>query len=271
MLYYHLLFNTYGSQLKRLRDIEIAYVKRREDAKARDAYGRWDTQTGESSALGGRHATGVKQEIKDLQMEEVRLRTQLPGYIQALSGNGYALRVFYFEIVECLRKLAIIGVPVWFQAGSTQQALFAVLITFMTFGLYSTILPYAAQEDNHLALASQFVIFFTISSAITLQGSTPVFLDVMLTTLFILLNTFAILLSTPGFVDIAYGGGLAHWFHGLAFWRKMKGFLGGQYWHRRVVPANGASTRTGPDDPDSLSGDQARRTPRHARIESPRD
>ena len=101
--------------------------------------------------------------------------------IKTLVGNGYAKRVFYFEIVECVRKLAIVCVPVFFEAGSTHQLLFALVVTFCTFGAYSTLVPYSSSTAHSLALVAQAIIFFNLISS--LAQPMGAFMDTVLTTL----------------------------------------------------------------------------------------
>ena len=56
--------------------------------------------------------------------------------------------------------------PVIFESGSTHQALYAMAVTFLTFGAYAMVMPYAKKEDNFYALAVQGVIFFNLMSAL---------------------------------------------------------------------------------------------------------
>ena len=45
---------------------------------------------------------------------------KLPQSVQKLT-EPYEWRVYWFEIFECFRKLALTGMPVWFEMGSTPQ------------------------------------------------------------------------------------------------------------------------------------------------------
>ena len=60
----------------------------------------------------------------------------MPSYVRKLL-SGYAYRTFYFEIIDCVRKLLIVCMPVFFPAGSPGQLIFGLLICFLTFGAYS--------------------------------------------------------------------------------------------------------------------------------------
>ena len=57
----------------------------------------------------------------DFKIKEAELRAELPAYIRSLSGNGYAMRAFYFEIVECARLLLLLlaQLPSLLMLGST--------------------------------------------------------------------------------------------------------------------------------------------------------
>ena len=130
---------------------------------------------------GAAHVDGVISKKEILNQEQADLLQRLPQYIKTLVGNGYAKRVFYFEIVECLRKLAIVCVPVFFDAGSTEQLLFALVVTFCTFGIYSNLTPDINPVDQSLALIAQVIIFFNLISS--LAQPMGIFMDVVLTTL----------------------------------------------------------------------------------------
>ena len=54
----------------------------------------------------------VQQRVDQLQHKEDSLRALLPDAVQKLI-LGYELRTFYFEIIECLRKLAIGARALW--------------------------------------------------------------------------------------------------------------------------------------------------------------
>ena len=103
------------------------------------------------------------------------------GQLRRRLHAGYAKRVFYFEIVECLRKLAIVCVPVFFDAGSDEQLLFALVVTFCTSSAYSTIVPYSESTAHYLAIVAQGIIFFNLISS--LAEPMGAFMDTVLTTL----------------------------------------------------------------------------------------
>jgi len=170
-VYAYLLFGKYGRTLWRLVDIEVQQATLLANAIASDKY---DASTASSRrSIQKLHQDGVKTRLVELSAEEARLKSSLPGFVQTLAGNGYALRVFYFEIIECIRKLSLVCVPVFFPAGSVSQLVFGLMICFLTYGLYSATNPYGAAEDNYFAKLSQIIIFFTILSSVVLQTVVP--------------------------------------------------------------------------------------------------
>jgi len=105
----------------------------------------------------------------ELQNEEDRLRAKLPDYVKKLI-LGYELRTFYFEIIECFRKLAIVCLPVFFRpSGSVGQLIFGLTVCFITFGTHVLYRPYDRDGDDVLAQLCQVQIFFALESSIALK------------------------------------------------------------------------------------------------------
>ena len=77
----------------------------------------WLLSTAERKAL----PVDVLSRLRRLEWEENLARKQLPGSISKLV-NGYEVRMWWFEIFECVRKLAVACLPVFFQpSGSPSQ------------------------------------------------------------------------------------------------------------------------------------------------------
>ena len=116
----------------------------------------------------------------------------------------YARRAYYFEMVECARKLMIVCMPVFFEpAGSPAQLIFGLVICFLTSCAYSMLEPYAEAADSHLALLAQGQIFFALLASIALSFSPAQFgnaapaMDVLLTVFTIATIAASLLLETP--------------------------------------------------------------------------
>ena len=71
---------------------------------------------------------------------------------------------------RCVRKLAIVCLPVFFQpSGSVSQLIFGLVICFLTFGAHMVYAPYVEHNDDRLAQLCQAQIFFALLSAIALK------------------------------------------------------------------------------------------------------
>ena len=70
----------------------------------------------------------LESQLDALEAEEKALHATLPDYVQKLI-LGYELRTYYFELIECFRKLAIVCLPVFFSpSGSVSQLIFGLMV-----------------------------------------------------------------------------------------------------------------------------------------------
>ena len=76
----------------------------------------------------------VQAKMAELEKEQRRLHASLPDYIKKLISGYRAVR-FDFEILECVRKLALVCMPVIFPPGSNAQLIFGLMVCFLTFGV----------------------------------------------------------------------------------------------------------------------------------------
>jgi hypothetical protein len=185
-LYAYLLFVRCGVQLDQIKSMHM----RMPTLKEKDEREACQDEIEEKKA---------KIEEKKAEIEEKK--AELPDYVQKLIF-GYALHVFYFEIIECFRKLAIVCMPVFFDAGTPAQLIFGLLICFLTAMLYSNLRPYARDGDTALALVAQANIFFNLLSSVALSygnSSAEVErnMDVLLVVLMIVPFAMAIILELP--------------------------------------------------------------------------
>ena len=140
--------------------------------------------------------------VEKLLHEETELRDSLPDVVQKLI-LGYELRTFYFELIECARKLLIVCIPVFFSpAGSPPQLIFGLLVCFLTFGAYMMYAPYVNDDDDRIAQICQVQIFFALLSSVMLRYSPDRLagaanIDVLLSILTILPISLALYLETP--------------------------------------------------------------------------
>ena len=94
-----------------------------------------------------------------------KLRDKLPSTLRKLTA-GYELRTYWFEIFECLRKITLIGLPIFFPPGSPPQLIFGLIICFLSYGAFIFYSPYIRDDDNFLAQVSQVIIFFSLVSSV---------------------------------------------------------------------------------------------------------
>ena len=52
------------------------------------------------------------------------------------------------QIFECVRKISLVGLPVFFTAGSVTQRILALLVCFLTYGAYCTWAPFVEYWDG---------------------------------------------------------------------------------------------------------------------------
>eukprot|EP00966_Prymnesium_polylepis_P268994 6214069-Prymnesium_polylepis.1 len=95
------------------------------------------------------------EELEELEKQEKDVRKPLPDYVKKLI-LGYELRTYYFEIIECFRKLAIVCMPVFFRpSGSVSQLIFGLMVCFLTYGAYMMYHPYNDEHNDQLAQLCQ--------------------------------------------------------------------------------------------------------------------
>ena len=109
------------------------------------------------------HAADAAQAQATAKYEE--MREALPSTLRKLTA-GYEMRTYWFEIFECLRKLALVSLPIFFEPGSSGQTILGLLICFLAFGMYAHFAPYIHADDDMVAAASQTSIFFALLASL---------------------------------------------------------------------------------------------------------
>ena len=110
---------------------------------------------------------GWREQLDDDDIDE------LPGYMKRLigpyrGGTEDKTGCYHFEVVECIRKLMLVGAPVFFDPqGSVAQLIFGLIICLFFTAIIAWLQPY--KENNKLALLAQFTIFFTLLSSMALK------------------------------------------------------------------------------------------------------
>lgn len=94
-------------------------------------------------------------------LEEASKDPELPSYVRR-AIYGYKLEAAYFEAFEMLRKLALVGLAISFEPGSALQTAYGLVVSFISFGVYSSVKPFADKGEGWLAELAQLQIFFAL-------------------------------------------------------------------------------------------------------------
>jgi hypothetical protein len=94
---------------------------------------------------------------------------RLPGYFKKLIGP-YELRVHWFEVFECVRKVALVGLPVFFMPGSLEQLILGLFIAFLSFGVFMLLGPFLELKHDYVSRLCQLQIFFALLAGVVLKG-----------------------------------------------------------------------------------------------------
>merc|ERR1719235_2425176 len=94
----------------------------------------------------------------------------------------YTSKCYWFEVVECLRKMLPAGLLTFILPGSPVQVVAAMLVALIIFGLTSYLQPHLHMADTYVACASQFSTF-TLFLAILMDKSSPLMPSALVSTI----------------------------------------------------------------------------------------
>ena len=98
--------------------------------------------------------------IGDFKVERARKQTDLVMY--ATLFEAYKPEFFYWECLECVRRLSLTGLLVFMYPGSEKQILLAVMICMLWIILYAWLQPYLNPLNNHLLTSAQWGILLQL-------------------------------------------------------------------------------------------------------------
>ena len=207
-LFYLFLLRRNRARLDKLRVNQVLRIQLINKARASADYksGRtsedkrqvpWVISEEERSGL----PADVLKDLRELEHEDRAERAALPSSVSKLL-TGYELRVCWFEMFECVRKLAVACLPVFFQpSGSASQLLFGLMVCFMCFGAYVHFDPFEDRGNDAVARLCQVQIFFSLLSSVALSFSDDEnagsYIDTLLVMLWFLPVTLAVVLESP--------------------------------------------------------------------------
>ena len=128
----------------------------------------------------GLFAAGVGSEASDgalgaLDNNEIIMATlqfgassNLPIYVRTLT-DSYELKYFWWEIAECLRKVILVGVLVFYDQGSPEQLTLGLMVCTLSVTGYAYTRPYNSPFNDALQVLAQLGIFATLLSSIVLK------------------------------------------------------------------------------------------------------
>eukprot|EP00903_Cladosiphon_okamuranus_P017519 g16134.t1 len=82
----------------------------------------------------------------------------------------YRPAVYYYEVWECVRKLFLTGLLVYFEEGTSTQVVIAMLITLAGLRVLAGLRPYQREDENNLAEASLWVTFLTLFAGLLIKS-----------------------------------------------------------------------------------------------------
>jgi len=97
----------------------------------------------------------------------------IPRYIRSLT-DSYELHVewpylMWWELIECLRKVVLVGLFIFIERKTVLQLLLGVVISGVFIVVYNIFKPYDAWQNNVLQQVCQLSIFFTLLTALILR------------------------------------------------------------------------------------------------------
>ena len=106
----------------------------------------------------------------DLSRQIATLRERVVGYAWLKPIiDGYKPQYYWYEVQNCLRKLALVGLLVPIGQGSIAQLIAGSLIAATALCMLCSSMPYMFLTDNVLAIACQTTIFVTLQLALYLR------------------------------------------------------------------------------------------------------
>ena len=83
--------------------------------------------------------------------------------------DSYIPEMWFFEVVECFRRLFLTAVPLLFLRSSVMQVILILLISLGCSALYMHVKPFAKDSDNSVATCSQWAISLTVLGSLCLK------------------------------------------------------------------------------------------------------
>lgn len=83
--------------------------------------------------------------------------------------ENYAPKRWYFEVLDCFRRLFMTAIPVLILRGTTEQLLLVLMASLVWCIIYMQLKPFEMPNDNNIAIMSQWAISFTLIGGVMLK------------------------------------------------------------------------------------------------------
>ena len=108
------------------------------------------------------------EEMEHILAKHTHLMNHLSIKVKKLT-NGYTFMAYFFEVFECLRKVCLVGLPVFIEPGSVTQRAVGMILCFLTTCVLAFYEPYKDRRDNFLAILCQFQIAVLLVAGMVLK------------------------------------------------------------------------------------------------------
>ena len=167
LLYTKILFSN-RNLLRLLQGAELAVASTTKEMEREqveiDAGRLTQKEEVEMRAMMAQQANYIEKSKKRLE----ELKGKMNGMVRKLTA-GYELRTYWFEVFECCRKIALVGLPVICRPGSAEQLIIGLFVAFATFAAYTSIGPFIGDADDMLMQVCQVQIFISLLAGIALR------------------------------------------------------------------------------------------------------
>jgi hypothetical protein len=85
--------------------------------------------------------------------------------------ESYKPQFWYWEVIECTRRLMLTAVLSVAAPGTSAQCLLGMLLAFGYISLYGYFRPYASDSNSTLAYVAQYQIYFTFFGSLIIQNN----------------------------------------------------------------------------------------------------
>lgn len=129
-------------------------------------YRRTDSELNAAVARQLASEFGVDEEVADFVLRDVLVMGQSFSFLM----DAFKDRCYYWEILDILRKLLLVGLVLLVDRGSVAQSLVALILSFFFFALQAGTQPYKLPQDNAFRAATEVQVFLVIAVGLALHS-----------------------------------------------------------------------------------------------------